>query len=274
MGKISQKTERESRGFLETKTAIITGGGTGIGKAIAKRFHDEGAQVVFCGRRENKLKEAVSTIAPNGDRVYSIRADVTVESDIKRLVELAVEKTGRIDILVNNAGVMRFGRLDEIDPSLWDLHMRTNSWGPWRLMVAVLPELRKVGGGSIVNITSIAGDKAFPGVGLYGASKASLQKLSQVMAMEVASDNIRVNLISPALVEDTELSIPIIGDDEEKIAAFYKKIRPLHPLGRGGKVEDIADAAIFLASEQSSFITGIILEVDGGRHMASNRPAD
>jgi len=272
MAKSSQKNESESRGSLKAKTAIITGGGTGIGKAIAKRFHDEGAQVIICGRRENKLNETCSAIAPNGDRVYSIRADVTEESDIKRIVKEAVDKTGRIDILVNNAGVMRFGKLDEVDSSLWDLQMNTNCWGPWRLMVAVLPEMRKVGAGSIINISSIAGFKAFPGVGLYGTSKASLQLLSQVMAMEVAPDNIRVNLIAPSLIEDTELSIPIIGDDEEKMSAFYKKILPVHPLGRNGKLKDIADAATFLASEQSSFITGIILNVDGGRHLASNRP--
>jgi meso-butanediol dehydrogenase/(S,S)-butanediol dehydrogenase/diacetyl reductase len=181
-----------------------------------------------------------------------------------------MEKTGRIDILVNNAGVMRFGKLDETDHSSWDMQMLTNAYAPWRLMVAVLPELRKVGGGSIINISSIAGLKAFPGVGLYCTSKAALQMLSQVMAMEAASDNIRVNLICPAVVEDTELPFPIFG--EEKASEFYDNMRPLHPLGRNGTPEDVADAALFLASDQSSWITGTILNLDGGRHLATNRP--
>lgn len=257
-------------GLLKEKTAIITGGGTGIGRIMARRFHEEGAAVIICGRREAKLREAISTIAKDGDRVHMIGADVTVEGDIRRLVELAMEKTGRIDILVNNAGVMRFGKLDETDPSSWDMQILTNAYAPWRLMVAVLPEMRKVGGGSIINISSIAGLKAFPGVGLYCTSKAALQMLSQVMAMEVASENIRVNLICPAVVEDTELPLPIFG--EEKVSEFYDNMRPLHPLGRNGTPKDVADAALFFASDQSSWITGTILNLDGGRHLATNRP--
>jgi NAD(P)-dependent dehydrogenase (short-subunit alcohol dehydrogenase family) len=165
---------------------------------------------------------------------------------------------------------MRFGKLYEMDPLLWDALMNVNARAPWRLMVAVLPEMRKVGAGSIINISSIAGLKAFSGNGMYGTSKAALQHLSQVMAIEVAPENIRVNVICPAVVEDTELSIPIVG--KENIQKRYDTMRPLHPLGRNGKPKDIADAALFLASDQSSWITGIILNVDGGRHLATNRP--
>jgi NAD(P)-dependent dehydrogenase (short-subunit alcohol dehydrogenase family) len=257
-------------GLLNGKTAIITGGGSGIGLEISRLFHKEGAKVVICGRRMDKLAEASSRISETGEGVFTIKADVTVEADVKRLVEGAVEKTGRIDILVNNAGFMRFGKLYEMDPLLWDALMNVNARAPWRLMVAVLPEMRKVGAGSIINISSIAGLKAFSGNGMYGTSKAALQHLSQVMAIEVASENIRVNVICPAVVEDTELSIPIVG--KENIQKRYDTMRPLHPLGRNGKPKDIADAALFLASDQSSWITGIILNVDGGRHLATNRP--
>nr|HID60029.1 SDR family oxidoreductase [Desulfobacterales bacterium] len=121
----------------------------------------------------------------------------------------------------------------------------------------------------IINISSIAGLKAFPSVGLYCTSKPALQMLSQVMAMEVASDNIRVNLICPPVVEDTELSVPIFG--EENVSEFYDNMRPLHPLDRNGKPKDVTEAAFFLASEESSWITGITLNVDGGRHLATNR---
>jgi len=258
-------------GLLEGKTAIITGGGTGIGLEIAKRFHDEGAKAVICGRRLDKLTEARSTISQNGEGVYPIKADVTVEGDVKRIIEGAVEKTGRIDILVNNAGVViRHGKLEEIDPSLWDIVMNTNARAPWRLMVAVLPEMRKVGGGSIINIASLVGIRAFSTAGLYGASKAALQKLSEVMAMEVASENIRVNAICPGMVEGTEIHFPFVG--KENVQARYDRFRSLHPLGRNGKPKDIADAALFLASDQSSWITGILLPLDGGRQHATNRP--
>jgi len=258
-------------GQLNGKTAIITGGGTGIGRAIARRFHEEGAFVVICGRRKEKLMETSAQFG-SSDRVFSYMADVTVEGDIANLLDSAWKKTGRIDILVNNAGVMRFGRLEETPLSEWDLMMKTNVWGPWRLMVHTIPYMKKTGGGSIINISSIAGIKSFPSAGVYCASKAALQVISQVTAMENARDAIRVNCILPAAVEDTELSNPIFG--EKNVPAFWNKLRPLHPLGRNGKPKDIADAALFFATDQSSLITGVLLNVDGGRHMATNRPPD
>ena len=259
-------------GKLDSKTAIITGGGTGIGLAIAQRFHDEGAYVVICGRRKEKLTEAESIISSHGDRVYSVTADVTKEKDIIRLIDETIKKTGRIDILVNNAGIMRFGMLHETSLEEWESMINTNAFGPWRLMVHAAPYMRKVGGGSIINLSSISGIKAFPASGVYCTSKAALQMISQVMSMEAAADNIRVNLILPALVEDTELAIPIFG--RENIPAFYNKLRNLHPMGRNGKPQDIADAALFLASDESSWITGVMLNVDGGRHLTTNRPVD
>jgi len=259
-------------GQLDGKTALITGGGTGIGRAIAKRFHDEGAFVVISGRRKSKLDESIALIDSERERSHSITADITVEEEVKRLIDETAAKTGQLNILVNNAGVMRFGQLNETPFSEWELMVNTNAFGPWRLMVHAVPHMRRAGGGSIINISSIAGIKAFPGVGVYCMSKAALQVLSQVMAMEAAADNIRVNCILPALVEDTELAFPIVG--EEKIQDFWDKLRPLHPLGRNGKPSDIADAALFFASDQSPWITGTLLNVDGGRHLATNRSVD
>lgn len=205
--------------------------------------------------------------------MYAIAADITREEDIARLLGDTFAKTGRIDILVNNAGVMRFGKLNETPLAEWDLMMRTNAYGPWRVMVHTAPYMRKSGGGSIVNLSSIAGIKAFPGLGVYCASKAALQTISQVMAMEAAPDNIRVNCILPGLVEDTELSLPIFGN-EESVRNFWDRIRPLHPLGRNGKPDDIAEAALFFASDRSAWITGTLLSVDGGRHLATNRQVE
>ena len=259
-------------GKLDSKTALITGGGTGIGLAIAQRFHEEGAFIVICGRRKEKLSEAVKTISPNGERVHSVVADITIEDDIIRLIQETVKTAGRIDILVNNAGIMRFGKLHETPIDEWESMMKTNAFGPWRLMVHAVPHMRKAGGGSIINLSSISGIKALAGAGIYCTSKAALQMVSQVMSMETAADNIRVNLILPALVEDTELAEPIFG--KENIPDFYNRLRNLHPMGRNGKPRDIADAALFFASEESSWITGVMLSVDGGRHLATNRPAD
>lgn len=258
-------------GRLDGKVAIVTGGGTGIGRAIAQRFHEEGAFVSVCGRRREKLEESCRLISPSGERVLAVSGDITSENDIRTILEETANRAGKIDIIVNNAGVMRFGKLDETPVPDWDLMMKTNVYGPWRLMVQALPWLRRNGGGSIINLSSIAGIKAFPGSGIYCASKAALQTISQVMAMETAPDKIRVNCILPALVEDTELAEPIFG--AENIPAFWDRMRPLHPLGRNGKPKDIADAALFFASDESEWITGTLLSVDGGRHLATNRPA-
>ncbi len=255
---------------MKDKTAIVTGGGTGIGFAIARRFHEEGAYVVICGRRREKLEKASSAISPAGERVLAVTADVTSEEDIGKVVRAAAAETGGIDVLVNNAGLMRFGKLEEASPDSWDLMMTTNVRAPWRFMVAVLPEMRKRGGGAIVNISSIAGIRTLPGAGVYCASKAALQAVTQVLAMEAAPEGIRVNALCPAVVEDTELADPIFG--REKVSNFYDTMRPLHPLGRNGKPSDIAEAALFLASQDSAWITGVLLSVDGGRHMATNRP--
>ncbi len=257
-------------GQLTGKTAIVTGAGTGIGRSIAKRFHQEGAFVVLAGRRADKLEESAAIIAEDGGRVLAVSTDITDEAQIKALLEKTAQTAGNPDILVNNAGVMRFASLSETPLEEWDLMMRTNTYAPWRLMVNAAPFMLKQGGGSIINISSIAGIKSFPGAGVYCASKAAMQVLSQVMAMEFAAEQIRVNCILPALVEDTELAWPIMG--KENIPEFYEGLRTLHPMQRNGKPKDIADAALFFASEQSSWITGTLLSVDGGRHMATNRP--
>ena len=259
-------------GMLAGKTALITGGGTGIGRAIANRFHAEGAQVAVAGRRQEKLDETACQLTTDGEGIITVCGDVTTDEGCSRIVAETVEAAGGLDILVNNAGVMRFGPLHETPISEWDMMMRTNTFGPWRLMVHAVPHMRAAGGGSIINISSIAGIKAFPGAGVYCTSKAAMQMVSQVMSMEVATEQIRVNCILPALVEDTELSNPIFG--EENVPEFWARLAKLHPMGRNGKPSDIADAALFFASDMSPWVTGTMLSVDGGRHLATNRPPD
>ncbi len=188
--------------MLNDKTAIVTGAGTGIGRAIAARLHAEGARVVLAGRRRDKLEETARLL---GDRTLVVPTDVTVPAQVQALADAAaVFGDGRIDILVNNAGVMRFAPLGQADEAHWQEMMDVNCWGPRRLMAAVLPAMR-AGGGSIVNIASIAGEHAFPGAGAYGAAKRALRHISQVLAMEEAGHGIRVNVICPGVVQDTEL---------------------------------------------------------------------
>jgi NAD(P)-dependent dehydrogenase (short-subunit alcohol dehydrogenase family) len=262
-------------GVLAGKTALVTGGGTGIGLSIAQRFFEEGALVAICGRRRGRLEAAARQLeqaeAGDGRRALAIPADLTRPEECSRVVAAVVEAAGGLDVLVNNAGVMRFGPLAEASPAQWEELMRINAWAPWRLMAEALPVMKRGGGGSIVNISSLSGLRPNAGSGLYCASKAALQMLSQVMALEAAPSGIRVNVICPGMVEDTELGHAVFGADN--VAAFYPRFAPLHPLQRNGKPADIAEAALFLASEASSWVTGALLPVDGGRHLSGNQPA-
>jgi NAD(P)-dependent dehydrogenase (short-subunit alcohol dehydrogenase family) len=263
--------EEERMGLLDGLTAVVTGGGTGIGLAVARRFHAEGASVAMCGRRRDVLEGAARAISAHGERVLPVPADLARDGEPARLVEAVLAWSRRIDVLVNSAGMMRFGTLLEAPPSQWEELFRINAWVPWRLMAAAAPAMRAAGGGSIVNISTISANRPFPGGGLYGASKAALQLLSQVMAMELAEDRIRVNVLCPGMVEDTELGMEIFGAEGSRRS--YERFRSVHPLGRNGKPSDIAEAALFLASPLSSWITGAVVPIDGGRHMASNSPA-
>ena len=258
-------------GVLEGCTALVAGGGSGIGLAIARRLHEEGAFLFICGRREGKLREARSLISPSGDRVAFVAADVTRPEDISRLAEAVRAARGGLDALVNCTGIMRFARLEALEPDALRAMLDVNTIAPWRLSVAMLPLMRARKGGSIVNISSISGMRPFEGSGAYCMSKAALIMMAQVMALEVAADNIRVNTICPGLVEDTELGDAVFTADQ--VAASYARFRSLHPLGRNGKPHDVAEAALFFASPQSSWITGAVLPLDGGRHLTTNRPA-
>jgi NAD(P)-dependent dehydrogenase (short-subunit alcohol dehydrogenase family) len=258
-------------GILDGYTALVAGGGSGIGRAIAKRLHEEGAFLFICGRREGKLREACSLISPSGERIVGVPADATRSEDITRLVKAVSEKRGGLDVLVNCTGIMRFGKLETLEPAALREMLEVNTIAPWQLSVAALPLMRARKAGSIVNISSISGMRPFEGSGAYCTSKAALIMMSQVMALEVAADNIRVNLICPGMVEETELGNAVFTPDQ--VTASYARFRSTHPLGRNGKPLDVAEAALFFASPRSSWITGAVLPLDGGRHLTSNKPS-
>lgn len=246
-------------GQIEKKTAVITGAGTEIGREIARRFFDEGANILLAGADDGALKEICSQIDPGGNRVFYTTFDFRKDDDCRELARFAVAHTGRIDILVNHFDYKQPGRLDEVQMDLWNEILATNALAPWRLGVAVLPEMRKAGGGAIVNISSIAGETGFAGMGLYCTSHAALQMLSKVMAKELSPDNIRINLICPAVVTDSETQVSETNDAP-----------PPELRGKSGNPRDVADAALFLVSDRSEWLTGITLNLDGGRHLSPN----
>jgi NAD(P)-dependent dehydrogenase (short-subunit alcohol dehydrogenase family) len=240
---------------LFNKIAIITGGGSGIGKGIALAFAREGAKVVIAGRTRQKLDAVAKEIGAN---CLAVEADTGNTSDVKNLVEAAVRHFGAIHILVNNAAVLLPGTTESHTEDDWDQSFNINVRGVWQLCRAALPHLRAAGAGSIINIASVLSQVAARNRVAYSATKGAVLAMTRAMALDHAAEKIRVNCICPGIV-DTEM-VARFGLDEK---ARQQRIA-LHPMGRFGQPEDIAQAAIFLASDESSWITGAALPVDGG----------
>lgn len=247
---------------LEGRTSIITGGGTGIGAAMAQRFHEEGAAVFICGRRAEKLKETLLRIAPTGERFFTIQADIASEEEARGLVRFAMEKTGRIDVLVNNAGT--HGRRDhritpvlELDRSEWERIMATNLTSAFICSKEVLPVMIEQKHGNILNVSSLAAKTGGLVNGAhYVASKAGMMGLTKSLARGYASSNIRVNTLCLGRFETpSNVNVP-----EE----FHQKVVSQIPLGRVGTLREAAEAALFLVSDASSYVTGATLDVNGG----------
>lgn len=240
---------------LNKKIAIITGGGSGIGKAIAMAFVREGAQVVIAGRDSKKLALAAEEIGAN---CLAITADVSHANDVQKLVSAAVEKFKRVDILVNNAAVLLPGTAESLSEQDFDQTFNINVRGLWLLSRAVLPHMRAVGGGSIINIGSVLSLLGARNRVAYSASKGAVMAMTKAMALDHAAENIRANCICPGIVE-TELVAKFNTDEN-----IRRQRLALHPAGRFGRPEDIASAAIYLASDESNWTTGSTLTVDGG----------
>ena len=240
---------------LNKKIAIITGGGSGIGKAIAIAFVRESGQVVIAGRDSKKLALAAEEIGAN---CLAVTADVSHATDVQKLVSAAVEKFKRVDILVNNAAVLLPGTAESLSEQDFDQTFNINVRGLWLLSRAVLPHMRAAGGGSIINIGSVLSLLGARNRVAYSASKGAVMAMTKAMALDHAAENIRVNCICPGIVE-TEL-IAKFNTDEN----VCRQRLALHPAGRFGRPEDIASAAVHLASDESGWTTGSTLTVDGG----------
>lgn len=242
---------------LQNKVAIITGANSGIGLATAKLYLQEGAKVVLSGRRQEALDEVAATL--DGDFI-TVKADVSIAADNKRLIEEATNKYGKIDILFLNAGIAPPTPTNEITEEHYDTLFNTNVKGPILATKEAIPHIND--GGTILFTNSIVHQKGFDGLGVYSATKGALRAYQRVLTSELKSRGIRVNSIAPGPIDT-----PIYGKmglPQDVVEEMGKGFAQQVPLGRFGTSEEIAKSALFLASEDASYINGVELEVDGG----------
>ncbi len=247
---------------LKDKVAIVTGASSDIGVAITKRFVEEGAHVVLIGRKLEALKKASSTIKNSEKQTVAIPCDVTNAGQVIQTVDQVFGHYGRIDILVNNAAVLNDPiHFHEMSDSDWMSLIDTNLLGTFRMTRAVLAKMLEKKGGSIINIGSISSERAIPRVHLtvYEATKAAINMFTKGIAVEYARRNIRCNCISPGIINSGMIK-PYLEDPEAK-----KVLENRQPLNRIGEPVDVANAAVYLASDEANWISGIILNVDGGK---------
>ncbi|GHP18403.1 3-oxoacyl-ACP reductase [Rhodococcus sp. NKCM2511] len=251
---------------LDGKTALITGGGTGIGAAIAQRLAGDGAAVCLVGRRDGPLEEVRASM-PH-ERVGVCVADVSIPADVDRAVAAAVELGGgRLDIVVNNAGIGPLGSIEDCDLGEWNDALAVNLTGPMLVSRAAIPHLRRSGGGSVINISSVAGRRPFPGLAAYSVSKAGLIMLTQQAAVDYGPDGIRFNAVCPGWVRtpmsESEMAtvIDIHGGTLDSALARVSRDTPLQ---RVADPSEIAGIVSFLASDDASFVSGDVLAADGG----------
>lgn len=245
-------------GRMQGKVAFVTGGGSGIGAATAQRLAQEGATVVVCGRRREPLDEVVAGIVAAGGKAEAAVVDVSDEAGFTAALEAASQRHGRLDVLVNNAMAYTWGSIEEMSTADWHANFATSVDGTfWGTRAAM--RLMKGKGGAIVNVSSICGQLGTPWMAGYSAAKAAIDNFSRAAAAEGAPHGIRVNVVIPAVVE-TPATAGMLADE-----ASRKNTEKLIPMGRVGQPEELANAILFLASDEASYITGASLPVDGGR---------
>ena len=250
---------------LSGKTALITGGGTGIGAAIAAKLVQDGARVCITGRRREKLKLTAAAL-PQGS-VITCPGDISRHEDIRRIVAAALKLDGRLDILVNNAAIESMGSVTALDPDDWRKALDTNLTAPFLLMKEVIPHMIKNGGGSIINISSLGGVRCLPGMPAYCTTKAALIMLTKQVALDYGPQKIRCNVICPGGTR-TEMNKKLVQPMSEKLhtdlEGAYKYFTRNVPLRRAAEPAEIAGLCSFLASDDASFMTGSEVVIDGG----------
>jgi len=238
------------------KIAIVTGGSSGIGFAIARKFSQQGIHTIIVGRNEQKLNEAVALLGSNGE---AIAFDVTNLNGIPELVNRIIQQHGQVDILVNNAGInLKKSALEVTDQEFQQI-LLTNLISVFALTREVAKSMVAKKSGSIINISSMAAQYGLPGVVAYAASKTAIEGMTRTLAVELSPNNVRVNCIAPGFIATKMSATALNGDPERK-----QKVLSRTPMGRLGDPNDVANAAYFLASDDSTFITGTVVPVDGG----------
>lgn len=243
---------------LANKVAVITGGGTGIGAAAARLFASEGASVCVCGRRLTPLQETVAAIQASGAAAMAVVGSVAVTEDCRRIVAETMDAYGRIDILVTSAGIATLMSASETTDELWDSTIDTNLKGTFFAIREVLPVMVEQQSGVIVTVSSILGQVGMKKTAAYGASKAGIDQLTRVIAIEYASHGIRANAVAPGWVE-TPMTEAVQAHPQ-----MFDSLKSRHPAGRFGTPEEVAGAILYLASDEAQWVTGTVLTIDGG----------
>jgi 3-oxoacyl-[acyl-carrier protein] reductase len=245
---------------LRDKVAVVTGASQGIGRDTAHALAEAGAKVAVAARNEEKLAELVQEISAKGGEAFAVKMDVADIDQIKSGFKSILEKFGKIDILVNNAAITRDGLAMRMKPDDWDAVIRTNLTGAHICIQQVLPQMMKARAGRIINISSVVAESGNAGQANYVASKAGLIGLTKAIAIEIASRNITVNAVAPGFVES-----PMTAVLPDKVK---EELKVRIPLGRMGTGKDVAASIVFLASDEAAYITGHVLDVNGGMYLA------
>ena len=247
---------------LQGKVAIVTGGTSGIGQAVALLFVEEGAKVAVIGRSESKGEATLDKIKSNGGKALFIKTDVSKSGDVKKMIEETMNAYGRIDILVNNAGINPVGTTLDTSEELWDQVMGINLKGTFLCSKYALRHMLDQGGGSIINVGSINSFMSFENEVAYGVSKGGVLMFTKATALDFAKKNIRVNCICPGAIKTPMLQEVFNESPDPKAVEDLMKSK--HPMNRIASPEEVAKVALFLACDDSSFITGAAIPVDGG----------
>jgi meso-butanediol dehydrogenase/(S,S)-butanediol dehydrogenase/diacetyl reductase len=250
---------------LADRVALVTGGGTGIGAAIAKRLAEEGARVVICGRRGELLEAVVDAICTSGGQAHAVPTDLIDPKNVTALVEDTAARHGRLDVLVNNAVQMVIKPVLEMTVEEWRKSLGVGLEAVFVAVKAALPIMADAGRGSIVNISSLAAHMSDTGLGGYSAAKAGLESFTRAAAIEGATDGVRVNSLCLGMIATEQGSDAFEGEARTAMESII-------PLGRFGKPEEIANCALFLASDQAAFVTGSTLIADGGQSASLGAP--
>ena len=253
---------------LEGKVALITGGGTGIGAEIAKRFVQEGAKVCITGRRMEMLDKVAQSLP--AEKVATCSGDVSMYEDVIEMVAATLKLEGRIDVLVNNAGIDPGGTVTDLDEALWRTVLEVNVTGPFLTMKAAIPYMMEGGGGSIINISSLGGLRCIPGMVAYGTSKAALNHLTKQTALDYGPHKIRCNAVCPGITRTEALEAalaPLTEVIKTDVDGVFDRISSNLPLRRVAEPHEISGICVYLASDDSSFVTGSVLLIDGGSHI-------